>query len=99
MTGSWRYCGFHNDGHGLTDLGRIVLDGWLFGLIPEREDCTGWELSRMQALLERIEQEWDKYGNLPSRLPEALRARHAALYGWAIERARSMGWEAPVDEE
>ena len=48
-----RYVGFHNDRHGITQLGRVVLDGWLFGFLPESEDCTGWELGRMQAQIGR----------------------------------------------
>ena len=46
----------------------IVLDGWLFAFIPETEDCAGWSIGRMQNLMERVQNEWDKYGNLPSRL-------------------------------
>ena len=67
------YCGFYNDKHGMTQLGRIVLDGWLFSFIPESEDCSGWDMGRMQVLMDQCEKEWDKYGNLPSRLPPELR--------------------------
>lgn len=28
------YLGYSNDKHGMTRLGRIVPDGWLFGYIP-----------------------------------------------------------------
>lgn len=93
------YCGFYNDKHGMTQLGRVVLDGWLFGFIPETEDCTGWDLGRMQALMERIEQEWDKYGCLPSRLPPQLRARHAQIYAKAMALAREKGWNPELDED
>jgi hypothetical protein len=30
------YVGFRNDKHGMTQLGRIVLDGWLFGFIDRK---------------------------------------------------------------
>lgn len=93
------YCGYHKDKHGITQLGRIVLDGWLFGLIPESEDCAGWELARMQMLMEKVQQEWDKYGNLPSRLPEDLRQRHAALYNTATNQARAKGWDPELGED
>ena len=33
------YSGFYEDTHGMTVLGRVVLVGWLFGFIPESEDC------------------------------------------------------------
>lgn len=93
------YPGFNNDKHGMTQLGRIVLDGWLFGFIPETEDCAGWELGRMQALMDRVEREWDKYGNLPSRLPPELRQRHAELYGRAMEQARGKGWNPELGDD
>lgn len=93
------YRGFHDDSHGMTQLGRIVLDGWLFGLIPETEDCAGWDLGRMQALMDRIQDRWDGYGNLPSRLPEDLRRRHAELYREAMERARTRGWDPELGED
>lgn len=93
------YCGFYNDKHGMTQLGRVVLDGWLFGFIPESEDCTGWDLGRMQALMERIEKEWDKYDCLPSRLPPELRARHAQIYAKAMALAREKGWNPELGED
>jgi len=93
------YPGLHNDKHGLTQLGRIVLDGWLFGFIPETEDCTGWQLSRMQALMEQVQNEWDKFANLPSRLPPELLKRHGELYDVAIRRARARGWDPELGED
>lgn len=93
------YAGFNNDSHGITIFGRVVLDGWLFGFIPETEDCAGWDLTRMQALLTRIEAAWDEYGNLPSRLPPELRERHAALYARATERAQRRGWNPELGDD
>ncbi len=93
------YVGLHNDKHGMTQLGRIVLDGWLFGLIAETEDCTGWDLGRMQVLMEKIEIEWDKYGNLPSRLPPELRQRHTELYSRATAIAKDKGWDPELGDE
>ena len=40
------YAGFYHDKHGVTMLARVVLDGWLFGFIPETEDCAGWQLGQ-----------------------------------------------------
>jgi hypothetical protein len=92
------YVGFNKDKHGMTQLGRIVLDGWLFGLIPETEDCAGWEIGRMQNLMEQVEEEWDKYGSLPSNLPD-LRQRHAEIYARATEMARGKGWNPELGED
>lgn len=93
------YVGLRKDRHGMTQLGRIVLDGWLFGFIPETEDCAGWDLGRMQMLMERIQDAWDSYGNLPSRLPEDLRQRHADLYDRAMTEARRRGWDPELGED
>lgn len=93
------YVGFHNDKHGITQLGRIVMDGWLFGFIPETEDCAGWDLGRMQILMDKVEREWDKYASLPSRLPPELRQRHAAIYAKAMAEARNKGWDPELGEE
>lgn len=93
------YAGFHHDKHGVTMMGRVVLDAWLFGFLPETEDCTGWDLGRMQVLMEKIEAEWDKYNNLPSRLPTELRERHAALYKMAVDRAREKGWDPELGDD
>ena len=93
------YAGLRNDKHGMTQLGRIVLDGWLFGFIPGIEDCAGWDLGRMQALMERIQDQWDSYGNLPSRLPQELRRRHTQLYDAAMTEARSRGWDPELGED
>lgn len=93
------YVGFHHDKHGITQLGRIVLDSWLFGLIPETEDCAGWELGRMQKLMERVQDEWDRHGNLPSRLPDDLRRRHAGLYARATAQAHAKGWNPELGDD
>jgi hypothetical protein len=93
------YIGFHNDKHGMTQLGRIVLDGWLFGFIPESEDCAGWSMGQMQVLMDKIENEWDKYGSLPSRLPPELKQRHAEIYARAMEIAVKKGWNPELGEE
>lgn len=93
------YVGFHNDKHGITQLGRIVMDGWLFGFIPESEDCSGWDLGRMQILMDKVEKEWDKYANLPSLLPPELRQRHSEIYAKAVAEARNKGWDPELGDE
>jgi hypothetical protein len=99
MQDKMTYPGLSQDTHGMTVLGRVVLDGWLFGLIPETEECAGWGLQRMQNLMVQVEQAWDEYGNLPSRLPPELRQRHAELYARAAARAREKGWDPELGDE
>lgn len=93
------YPGLSQDKHSLTMLARVVIDGWLFGLIPETEECVGWQLGQMQALADKVDAEWDKYSNLPSRLPTELRERHAGLYKMATERAREKGWDPELGDD
>lgn len=93
------YAGFENDSHGITMLGRVVLDARVFGFIAESEDCTGWDMRRMQALMDKVETEWDKYNGLPSRLPPELRERHERVYAQAMQRAREKGWNPELDDE
>lgn len=93
------YGGFHQDSHGITTLGRIVLDAWVFGLLPREVDCAGWDMGRMMGLMRQVEDRWDQYGNLPSRLPPDLAARHAELYEWATARAREQGWDPSLRDD
>lgn len=93
------YCGFHQDTHGMTMLARVVLDAWLFDLLPREQDCAGWDLGRMQQLMEQVQVRWDEHGALPSRLPPELRQRHTELYAWATARARSRGWNPDLQED
>ena len=46
-----KYGGIEQDKkNGLTPLGRIVLDAWVFGILPETETCAGWDHAKMQIL-------------------------------------------------
>ncbi len=93
------YPGLSRDSHGITQLGRIVLDARVFGFIPDAEECAGWNLGQMQILVERVNREWDKYGSLPSKLPPELRERHTRCYAEAIARAKERGWDAELGED
>ncbi len=53
----------------------------------------------MQNLMERVQNEWDKYGNLPSRLPPELRQRHVEIYGRAMNAARDKGWDPELGDD
>jgi hypothetical protein len=84
---------------GLTDIGRIVLDAWVFGILPETDDCAGWDASRIDQLYARVSEAWEPYGRLPSRLPPALRQRHTHLYAQAVQQAREQGWNPELGDD
>jgi hypothetical protein len=97
-----RYVGIDNDiNGGMTTIGKIIRDAWVFGLLDETETCKGWNLAGIDALLQKVNTEWDKYGCLVSRLPPDLRQRHAKIHGEAIARAKAAGWsgETETDDE
>lgn len=93
------YSGFNQDTHGMTMLGRVVIDAWLFELLARTEDCAGWDLHRMQQLMDKVAQAWDAHGALPSRLPPELQQRHTELYAWATARARGLGWNPELGDD
>lgn len=93
------YVGLDQDKHGITQLGRIVLDARVFGFIAETETCAGWDIGRMQALMDQVDKAWDQYGNLPSRLPPELRQRHVDLYARAVADAKARGWNPELGED
>lgn len=86
---------------GMTTNGKIIRDAWVFGLIPESETCKDWNFASIDALLQKVNHEWDKYGCLFSQLPPDLRERHERIHGAAIEKARAAGWtgEHETDHE
>ena len=95
-----RYVGIHDDAFGgMTHLGLVVKDAWVFGLIPQSETCAGWTPAQMQQLYDRVDAAWQPYGHLPSRLPPELRARHTRIHADALARARALGWDPSLDDE
>ena len=98
--GEMKYPGIHNDRFGgMTDLGRIIRDAWVFGLLPQSETGEGWDHSQFDALYSRVHVAWEPYGHLASRLPPELRARHERIYAEAVQRARALGWSPDLDDE
>lgn len=94
------YPGLFDDKYGgMTHLGQIVKDAWVFGVIPETETCKDWTPAQMQLLYDKVYAEWAKYAHLPSRLPPELAERHARIHSEAIARARSLGWDAELGED
>ncbi len=95
-----RYPGLDQDRYGgMTPIGIMIRDAWVFGLLPEGEGCAGWTYGQLQELYDRVSAAWEPYGHLVSRLPEELRRRHERIHGEALRRARELGWEPPEDGE
>ena len=84
---------------GMTTIGKLIRDAWVFGLIPETETCEGWNQSQVDVLLDRVNIEWDKYGCLVSHLPVDLRERHQRIHDVAIADARAAGWSGEHETE
>lgn len=95
-----KYVGIENDLFGgMTDQGRIIRDAWVFGILPESQGCAGWTLGQIQDLYEKVYSEWEKYGHIPSHLPEDLRVRYVQVYEQAVKRARAHGWDPELGDD
>lgn len=93
-----KYVGIDKDVNGgMTTIGKIIRDAWVFGLLDESQTCEGWNLAGIDSLLQKVNVEWDKYGCLVSRLPEELFERHQRIHNAAVERARAAGWSGEVE--
>lgn len=100
MSSKEPYVGLHQDSYGgLTPLGNIIRDAWIFGLLPEGEGCRGWSLGQLEGLYDRVAKAWEPYGHLVSQLPPELRARHERFYTEAVQRARELGWNPELEED
>jgi len=102
MSSPKKYVGIQNEVNGgMTTIGKIIRDAWVFGLIEETETCEGWNIAGVDALLDKVNKEWDKYGCLVSQLPPELFEKHQRIHGKAIEDARAAGWygESETDDE
>jgi len=94
------YTGIDKDNKGgLTHLGRVVRDAWLFGILPETQICEGWKAAQMQNLYEKVHAAWKPYAHIPSHLPDNLREKHSKLYADAITNARKNGWDPELSED
>ncbi|MCP4410686.1 MAG: hypothetical protein GY807_23685 [Gammaproteobacteria bacterium] len=88
-----RYIGVDNDiNGGMTSIGKIIRDAWVFELLAETETCEGWNLAGIDALLQKVNAEWDIYGCMVSQLPEELAKRHHRIHAQAIKKAKAAGW-------
>ena len=94
------YVGINNEiNGGMTSIGKIVRDAWVFQLIPETETCEGWSLSMIDGLLDKVNTEWDKYACMVSQLPEELFERHQRIHNAAMEKAKAAGWSGEVETD
>ncbi len=86
---------------GMTAIAKVIRDAWVFGIIEETETCKGWNFAGIDALLDKVNKEWDKYGCLVSHLPPELREKHQKIHDKAIAEAKKLGWsgEAETDDE
>ena len=102
MTNPKTYVGIQNeiDG-GMTAIAKMIRDAWVFSVIEESETCEGWNFSRVDALLDKVNKEWDKYGCMVSSLPPELFEKHQRIHGKAMEEAVAVGWcgEIETDDE
>ena len=99
---SGTYVGINNEVNGgMTTIGKLIRDAWVFEIIPETETCEGWNFEGIDNLLDKVNAEWDKYGCLVSHLPEELYGRHQRIHNAAVEKAREAGWcgEHETDDE
>ena len=95
-----KYVGIDNDiNGGMTTIGKIIRDAWVFELIPETETCEGWNLAGIDALLQKVNAEWDKYGCLVSHLPKELFDRHQKIHNRALANAKAAGWSGEIETD
>jgi len=95
-----KYVGIDNDVNGgMTTIGKIIRDAWVFEILDESETCEGWNFAGVDALLDKVNKEWDKYGCLVSHLPPELFERHQKIHGEAMENARAAGWSGEHETE
>ena len=94
------YPGIHNDKFGgMTDIGQIIRDAWVFDIISEQETCEGWDWGQLENLYNKVYDAWASYGHLVSKLPPPLRERHERIYGEALRKARALGWSVELGED
>ncbi len=86
---------------GMTNIGKIIRDAKVFSIIDDEETCEGWNIGRIDALLQQVNDEWDKYSCMVSHLPEDLFKRHQEIHNAGLKNARASGWrgEDETDDE
>ncbi|CAK0773704.1 conserved hypothetical protein [Gammaproteobacteria bacterium] len=83
----------HEERGGMTPIGGLIRDAWVFGILPEGEGCAGWTANAMQIIYGRVSQIWEQHGYAVANLPDELRERHERIHRAAIQSAMTQGWE------
>jgi len=100
MSSTKHYAGLSADPYGgMNPTGNIIRDAWVFGIIPETEECAGWTVQGIESLYDKVSAAWAPYGHRVSSLPPELGERHARIYAAAVEQARRQGWNPELDAE
>ncbi|NQV84815.1 MAG: hypothetical protein HQ494_13465 [Rhodospirillales bacterium] len=93
-----RYVGINNEiNGGMTDTAKIIRDAWTFGFIPETETCENWTIEGIQALWDKVNDQWTQYGFKVVELPPDIRERFDRIQDDAVKRARQSGWDPDRD--
>ncbi len=91
-------CGIFEDKYGgLTTLGNIIRDAWVFEILPGNQICQGWSIGAFENLQDKLEAEIAKYGVSVRSWPEENQQRHFRILEDAIKRARESGWDPDGD--
>lgn len=100
MSGNRVYVGIDKDIQGgMTPIGNVIRDAWVFGIIPESETCEGWNAQGIDALYDKVTAAWAPFGHMVSALPPELRERHERIYSQAVVSARARGWDPELTDE
>ncbi len=55
MAKSGTYIGLDKENNGgMTAIGKIIRDAWVFGLIEETQTCEGWNAAGIDSLMEKV---------------------------------------------
>ncbi len=94
------YPGIHDDKYGgMTDIGKLIRDAWVFDLLPETETCVNWNYAQLEMLYDKVHKAWSEYGHRVSHLPPALQERHAKIHRQAFDLAKEQGWNPDLGDE
>lgn len=94
------YIGVDKDIYGgMTMIGKVIRDAWVFELLSEEETCEGYNFAGIDALYDQVNAEWDKYGCLVRNLPKPIFERHQRIHDTAFARAKAAGWSGEIETE
>lgn len=100
MTNKPNYVGIDEEVFGgMTPTGTIIRDAWVFGIIPDSENCAGWNVQGIQSLYDKVSAAREPYDHLVSNLPPDLRERHQRIYEAAVQKAKALGWDPELNDE